>query len=335
MTTLVTRAYTPPGMQADPRFDTLASSAILIVGAPRSGTSWLGKIFDSHPDVLYRFEPDWFDPDEVVTNNAMIRANMARWLRNRDPRAAGKRPFFPKSWQTTPARVLRASLIYAGAAVSQIGLPTWPAPDLGRTSRTRAVAKSVRLRDGLGAFADMCPEGRCLLILRHPCGQTASLMRGTRDGRFDLAKPGTDMPVDEARAIGFAARHGTDERSFRRLADAAKYAWSWREFNETALGSIADRGNARVVVYEDLCARPMAEARSILAFAGLSWDRQTETFLAHSTSHEGAAGYYAVLRNSAVAADRWRSDLTPEDQGAVREVVRASPLIRYWPDLTG
>jgi Sulfotransferase family len=321
-------------MQAEPRFATIAASAILIVGAPRSGTSWLGKIFDSHPDVLYRFEPDWFDSDETVTDRDMIGTNMARWLRNRDPRSAGKRPFFAKSWQAAPSRLLRASLVYAGAAASRIGLPALPIPDLGRAIRARGVVKSVRLRDGLGAFASVCPEGRALLILRHPCGQAASLMRGTRDRRFDLTKPGTDMAYDEARTIGFAACHGIDERSFRSLTHAAKYAWSWREFNETALGSIADRGNARVVVYEDLCARPMDEARTILAFAGLSWSAQTETFLAYSTSYNRAAGYYAVLRNSVAAADRWRSDLAPADQDAVREVVRGSELSRYWPDLT-
>ena len=29
---------------------------VMVLGAPRSGTSWVGKIFDSHPDVLYRRE---------------------------------------------------------------------------------------------------------------------------------------------------------------------------------------------------------------------------------------------------------------------------------------
>lgn len=29
---------------------------ILLFGLPRSGTTWLGKLFDSHPDTLYRHE---------------------------------------------------------------------------------------------------------------------------------------------------------------------------------------------------------------------------------------------------------------------------------------
>jgi len=31
---------------------------ILILGSGRSGTTFLAKLFDSHPEVIYRHEPD-------------------------------------------------------------------------------------------------------------------------------------------------------------------------------------------------------------------------------------------------------------------------------------
>jgi hypothetical protein len=37
----------------DMAFDSIA----VISGAARSGTSWLGQILDSSPDVAYRFQP--------------------------------------------------------------------------------------------------------------------------------------------------------------------------------------------------------------------------------------------------------------------------------------
>jgi hypothetical protein len=308
----------------------LASTAILIVGAPRSGTTWLAKILDSHPGVLYRHEPD-----EALPAGRSIHADIENWVCQRDPRTAGKRPFFAKSWQPAPARLARTGLVFAAAAATQLGLPAWPIPDLGHVARARIVIKSVRLRAGIGDFARGFPQGRALLILRHPCGQIASVMRGTRDGRFDLAEAGTDMPFDEAAAIEFAARHGVDGPAFQNQSDAAKYAWSWREFNEAALNSIVGQSNARVLVYEDLCANPTNEAREILAFVGLPWDRQTETFLRRSTNHAGAAGYYAVARDSIAAAQQWRTAMTPEDQAAIRAVLRCSPLLRFWPDLAG
>src|SRR5271154_2625415 len=39
---------------------------ILIIGYARSGTSWLGKIFDSHPDVMYLHEPDKLLPGKEL-----------------------------------------------------------------------------------------------------------------------------------------------------------------------------------------------------------------------------------------------------------------------------
>ena len=305
----------------------LAATAILIVGAPRSGTTWLAKIFDSHPDVIYRHEPD-----EIVAARNSITADMARWVCQHDPRTAGKRPFFRKSWQPGPARLVHTALAYAGAAAIQIGLPAWPIPDLGDTIRAQMVIKSVRLSAAIGDFARAYPRGRALLILRHPCGQVDSVLRGASAGRFDLAEPGTDMPYDEATAIQFAAHHGIAEPAFQRLPDAAKYAWSWRAFNEPAHASIAGQCNARVVIYDELCANPAEQTRAILKFCGLPWQEQTATFLTRSTSYDGPASYYAVVRNSIAAAGRWRTTMTQADQGAVCAVVRSSSLRGYWPD---
>ncbi len=71
------------------------AAPILVVGAPRSGTTWLAKIIDSHPDVLYRHEPDEVLPPPVPLTEAAV----PPWLLAGPPAAlpvASKRPFFPE-----------------------------------------------------------------------------------------------------------------------------------------------------------------------------------------------------------------------------------------------
>jgi hypothetical protein len=184
-------------------------------------------------------------------------------------------------------------------------------------------------------FARAMPASRVLFIVRHPCGQVASVMRGARKGHFELRRNGTNMPYDEAQALAWAGRHGVGQAAFLALPDAAKYAWSWRAFNEIALAELQELPNARVVVYEELCAEPEALSRDILAFIGLDWNPQTAAFVMRSSRHEGQAGYYAVYRSSAAAADSWRSSMTVADCETVMAVARDSPLTRFWPNLAG
>ena len=210
--------------------DALAA-VILVVGAPRSGTTWLAKIIDSHPDVLYRHEPDETQPGAGGLSGADLTALLAEWVADRGARSVTKRPFFPKSWQPNWARTLRSLLAAAVSAASRLPPPLnrlalVRVPDLMRKPAPRVAIKSVRWADGAAMLARTLPASRTIFILRHPCGQVASVMRGNRQQRFDLRTAGTDMPFDEAAAIAFAARHGMDEPAFQRLPDAAKYAWS-------------------------------------------------------------------------------------------------------------
>jgi hypothetical protein len=311
------------------------AAPIIILGAPRSGTTWLAKIIDSHPDVLYRHEPDETLPAPSPLTQDTLPPLLARWAAENGARTATKRPFFAKSWQPAWALCLRS--VFAAAVSAAARGPLQPLaeqriPDFATTPAPRLAIKSVAWAEGAALLARTMPNSRTIFILRHPCGQVASLMRGNRSSRFDLKSPGTDMPFDEAAAIRHAAAC-LSETGFQALPAAAKYAWSWRAFNEPAYAGLAAQPSVHVVLYEALCADPDTLARRILRFAGLEWNRQTEAFIARSTSHQGSAGYYSIYRNAVAAAEAWRTTMPPADQAAVRSVLRSSPLARFWPDL--
>ncbi len=311
------------------------TNPIFIVGAPRSGTTWLAKIFDSHPDVLYRHEPDQYLPAPPDLHEADLPGLFAAWCRDTSLRTAAKRPFFRKSWQPAPLRLTRLALAYGMMAATRLPLPQpfrWAIPDLGDTSKARPVIKTVEWCDGIGLAARHLPDSRTVVILRRPRGQVFSVMRGARQRRFELRQSG-DMPLNETRAMAHAARRGIDPADFMALPEAARYAWDWVAFNETIEQGVAGRTNVRTVLYEDLCERPEELARELLDFAGLPWHQQTEAFVRESTTASSDGRYYGVFQNAIRAANRWRTDMPISDQKAVAAVARQSALARHWPDL--
>ncbi|MDR3529616.1 MAG: sulfotransferase [Rhodopila sp.] len=307
-----------------------------MLGSPRSGTTWLAKIFDSHPEILYRHEPD----ELALANPELDPASQVReWLRQRGLRVAAKRPNFQKSWRPatfdTSRRTLAAMLAVAqrlpltSSIAERIGLPDLVAPDQWRS--IRAAIKLVNW-DGTRVARTM-PDTRCVFIMRHPCGQIASLMAGLAARHFARAADESGAPVQMAMAAACAARRNVDAATFATLPDAAKYAWAWLAFNEPAVERLRDLPNARIVIYEDLCQQPEATARDLFRFAGLNWHPQVAAFLSDSTQHDQPAGYFDVFRTTGLVTDRWRQNMSQQDQDAVRAVVATSSLARCWADL--
>ncbi|MGE4044091.1 MAG: sulfotransferase [Acetobacteraceae bacterium] len=321
----------PHAGSADP-----ISDAILLLGAPRSGTTWFAKIFDSHPDVRYCHEPDEVSPAPPDLTDDDIRPLLRRWSECRAPRTSTKRPFFRKSWQSPAGFVAHTVIATAISAAGRLPDPfrrfsDMPVPQCGDETRARLVIKSVRWCQGAGTFARALPDGRTVLIIRNPCAQIASLLRGAQEGRFELREGGT-LPFNQAGARRHAARHGVEPACFDALPVAAQVAWDWAFFNETAVNGLNGLPNTHIVIYRDLITAPEQVARKALAFAGLGWNEQTAGFVKRSTTPGTAADYYSVLRYAADVNEAWRQILSPADQVAIWAVARRTGLARFWPE---
>lgn len=312
-----------------------ASGPICILGLPRSGTTWLGKIFDSHPDTLYRHEPDsgpalrdvpvHAAPDTDPDAARRMQAFLAELPRQRSLKVCGKLPLFAKrhlpGWRGT---VHRSSVYSAKAVSSWLRLPVLEPMD-PREDEPRPVWKSIESTGRAGLIARADPAARIILLVRHPCGQIDSTLRGEADRRFTDDCPSADDWGIFERLLETpqAQRHGLSLDGLRASSPVERLAWRWLLFNEKAMDELQDLPNAQVVCYESLCERPVAISRELLEFSGLAWDAAVEAFLASSSQRDDGR-YYSVNRDPLAAANGWRERLDQETVDRIQAVVAGS-----------
>ncbi len=316
---------------------------ILLLGAPRSGTSWLGKIFDSHPDVLYRHEPDavqedfglpWLCPaEETPEMCAAAAAYVQRMVGTATLKTSGIRPFFAKNYRGKLRQGLHAGMVLGLNGVAALGMggrarKSLPVPDLMRRGHVpRIVVKSVSAQGRARVFARALPDARFVVIVRDPWGHVASILRGTEQGKYE-----SPAHVDWILDTEQAQRHGLTAERFAALPGLEKLVWNWAIFNEKLIDDLSGIATVRIVRYHEFCADPLTQARELFAFAGLRWHRQTEDFIARSTNFNGRDRYYQVFKDTARAVNRWRQDMPAEDQNRVFAVLRETALLPLCPD---
>jgi hypothetical protein len=315
---------------------------ILLFGMPRSGTTWLGKIFDSHPDTLYRHEPDtWLPIGQVpllvpAADYARYQGVVREYLDGvpsmRADRVVGKQPIFAKRY----ASAGRIQLYKLGITLSKIGgrfgreLPVGFAPR-GQPS-ARLVWKSIESLGRWGLFMSSIPDTCGVQIIRHPCGYVNSVLRGEADRRFTHGEAAQDVGIFRMLSeTGQARRRGLTLDDLMGMHPSERLAWRWVLFNEKAAEETAGETRCMRLYYEELCADPAGVTRRLFDHCGLDWNEQTEKFLSSSTS-QARADYYSVFKNPRESAWRWRERLLPEDIERVMRVVSSSEIGRIFVD---
>ena len=313
---------------------------IFLFGMPRSGTTWIGKIFDSHPRTLYRHEPDSWSPVPAVPLAPRLEDapryadHMKRFVASiasmTVPKVCAKTPIFKKDYQTSAAFQLQKM----GVMTAKLGGRLSPGfPVFGTTSRVsenvRLVWKSIESLARLGVFLDCFPNARAIHIVRHPCGYVSSVLRGEQRSHFEDNSGASEdygiyhllMDTDLAR------KESLDLQYLAGLTPVERLAWRWVLFNEKAVMDCANTGRVMVVSYDDLCRDPIVVSQEMFEFAGLDWAAQTQEFLLASTSKDDGA-YYGVFKDPLAAASRWQQELSEENQRRIMAVVAKGSLGR-------
>ncbi len=314
-----------------------------IFGMPRSGTSWLAKIFDSHPDVLYRHEPDivlrdagfptFCRVEEIESFRDHASAYLDQLVNLRKLKSAGSMPIFPKHYQSSFARYLRLGIVY-GLRLAEKLVPGGQLlrhvqiPDLVKRQYRfvpTVVIKSVSACGRARLYIEALPTSRTIFIIRHPCGQVASMMRGIALGKL-AGNPGAPLSAD------LVSRFGLTARKYDSMAVVEQLAWSWAIVNQKVLDDLSGNARVRIIRYRDLCADPVKVAQDLMKFSGLSWEPQTADFVERSTHYSGPDRYYNVMKNSVAALNRWRTELSLDDQRRILAIAKQVPAGRMFLD---
>ena len=267
---------------------------ISIHGVPRSGTSWLGQIFNKHSEVVYKFQPlfayRFKDRLSLGSSPDEIRAFLDELYKvNDDDFISGKWP--PSN--NDPARVNTA--IY-------------------KNEQPRVmVLKEVRYHHLIEKFICAVPDLKIVGIVRNPCAVINSWLQSPKEfhGEWDVMAEWEHAP---------AKNQGRIEEYFG-------YA-KWKELTLVFLGFIQKYPeNFFLVQYEELVLEPVKLIEQVFAFGGLNMEAQVVDFIQASQNHH-VDDAYAVYKSPSVK-DRWRHELDPRISEAIITDLQGTMLERF------
>jgi Sulfotransferase family len=265
------------------------SSIVVVAGAARSGTSWLGQIFDSSPDVAYRFQPFF---SYAFRGFVEFDSSKERW-----------KDFFQQLYTSQDPFLLQTDKRKSGE------YPTFAK----RESPRSLVIKTCRFQYLLSPLLHKLDNAKLVGIVRHPGGALASWLTNPKE-----FPPGAAL--EQEWRFGGCKNQGLESEFFGyyKWKEIAHLYWDLRD-------QFPDR--VRIVRYENLVDHPQEEARNLFDFAGLPWSQATEDFLAqcHST-HQVST--YSVFKDRSVR-DQWRTKLPRTIQEAIQQDLQGTRLEEF------
>ena len=309
-----------------------------IFGTGRSGTTWLGAMVSSHPEVAYRFEPFHRlskSKPEIAAALEQIRsedfssqdlANIYQALLPAYPEIE-KPPFFPKSYGM--GFPLGREFTWPLARKTSWGRNLFSHLYMPKGNPT-LIFKEVALEDVLTKLLNL-NQVPIVYILRHPCGVVSSLLRGQKDALMPTGMRSVLLNLLTKHQPHLAEKY---QGQLQQMHISEQEALLWLVEVEQAIQVCQANSNALIVVYEQLVEQPREMLEKILTHFGLTMTSQCLEFIEQSSQSSmsskikrgeiGINQYFSVFRNSRSSRERWKQEFSAEDTQRVMRIIQNS-----------
>lgn len=297
-------------------------SRVMILAYQRSGSSFIGEMFNRNPEVFYLFEP--IQPIEIATGKGkfplLYDTLVAHLLHVIYTCSFDKHPYLVNFLSSSPFRLKSQTLTSSGLCDADVTAERMHlcrpvnASVLTRLCSTRphVAIKTIRASSRkLVEFVRAASAPRekkifsslkVLHLVRDPRAIIASrLTKNLRNlSRIWPAANSTRL-TEKARAI---------TRNIARSVRVSASNLCSRMHSDMKHGEqFLPAGRYAMIRYEDAAMRPHAAYGEIYEFAGMDRAREVEKWLKENTQSDSDPGYYSTSRNSSASARGWRAKL--------------------------
>lgn len=264
---------------------------VIIAGVPRSGTSWLGQVFDSSPNTVFRYQPLF----SYAFKNAINKHSTKHEIQN----------FFQDIYLSDDDYINQTDNRLKGL------YPTFDKYD----DPFFLVYKNVRYHYLIKKIIKLFSNVKVIGIIRNPCAVMNSWLSIKNDG----AAIQKDLnPMKEWRYARSKNISSEEYYGFEKWKEAAYL------FND-----LTDKypNQFRIIRYEKLVENTYENTKKLFKFVGMKLDKQTIEFLdlCHKKNKDHI---YSVFKSKKVV-DKWKENLDSRIKNKIFDDLKNTKLEIY------
>ena len=312
-------------------------STYLILGYPRSGTTWFANLFNTHPDVVYRHEmigrcyKDFTNElfrklkyDHQLSDDDYIKALKIILSPNVE---SDRAPFFSKRHLLISNPKFHY-LMWISARTALFLKPFYKLLYQPRGNKFSLVMKETRSTMNMDSFIHAIRAKKNIILFRHPCGAIASSLNGIKHGKMT---PNTfedrQYWFNENKSRDFVKALSPNADLIRNLPEHEYLALRWHQQNEDYLEFSKQNMDNIYIHYESFMAKQEQSSKALFEQLSLSYDKSIEEFIQISSGHsrnkpllkDSSSSFYSVYRSQGFNPNQWQQTLSSQEIAGIEQ----------------